>query len=82
MRDSPCAALSALLVLAFLVALSLGVHAEVGMEQRPINQFETQAATGLRAEADLYCYLHQGDGCWSAADGDNNDLLMAARNTR
>ena len=77
MRISSRSALRGLIALALTVVLFFGVRAELTTEQR--SQFRTQVATGVRADADLYCYEHQADGCWSPADIDENDLKVAAR---
>jgi hypothetical protein len=80
MRISPRSAASSLIAAALIVAMGFGVRAELTIAPRSSTQPLTQMTAGLRAEADEYCYVHQGDGCWSDADSDDNDARMAARN--
>jgi hypothetical protein len=85
MRISPGSALSSLIAAALIVALCFGVRSELTQEPPLSRPPLTQMAAGLRAEADLYCYVHQGDGCWSDADIDEideHDQRIAARNNR
>lgn len=65
------------LALAVLVILLVSVCAELQRESGA--QLLSQMALGLRAEADLYCFAHQGDGCWPQGDADEDDPRIAAR---
>ena len=78
MRISSRSALRVLIALALTVVVFFGVRAELTMEQRSSSQF-WQMAAGLRADADLYCYERQADGCWSPAEIDEHDERIVAR---
>ncbi len=80
MRISLVSALKGLMALALAVVLFVGVRAELTREHRSSTWLVTQMATGLRAEADLYCYEHQADGCWSPVASDEDTGRIAARN--
>jgi hypothetical protein len=81
MRISPRSAMASIITLIVFVVWYFGVRTELRMAAQSTSQPSTHFSLD-RAEADLYCLDHQGDGCWLQADVDPRDEKLAARGDR
>jgi len=79
MRFSPQSLLAGIAVLALIVGACLALRADLAIAwQSP--ESSRVAASIESAEADEFCFRHQGDGCWP--QGEEGAGQMTARNER